>query len=118
MQIRTLEWRELPMWPPEWTVFDQGLGEAGVLEEVHLRHDLNPKLISVTANHLGDIRQGIMILEDLALLEVVYAMLKQHVGRPLSEIGNLEIRVSPSILKPTPRQVRPPSPVSYKAALK
>ena len=85
MQIKTLKWRGLSMWPPEWTIFDQGLGEAGVLEEVHLRHDLNPKLISVVANHLGGIRQGIMVLEDLALLEVVYDTLKQHVGRPLSE---------------------------------
>ena len=42
MQIRTLKWRGLPMWPPEWTISDQGSGEAGVLEEVRLRQDLNP----------------------------------------------------------------------------
>ena len=70
MQIRTLKWRGLSMWPPEWTIMDQGLGEAGVLEEVHLRKDLNPKLISVVANHLGEVRKGIMVLEDPALLEV------------------------------------------------
>jgi hypothetical protein len=110
MQIRTLKWRGLSMWPPEWTISAQGLGEAGVLEEVHLRNDLNPKLISLVANHLGDIRQGIMALEDPALLKVVYGKLKQHVGRPLTEIGDLEISHLPPMPKRVPRQVRPPLP--------
>ena len=95
MRIRTLKWRGLSMWPPEWTISDQGLGEAGVLEEVYLRRHLNPKLIMVVVNHWGDIRKGIMVLEDPALLEVVYAKLKQHMGRPLVEIGDLEISHSP-----------------------
>ena len=118
MQIRTLEWRGLSMWPPEWMILDQGLGEAGVLEEVHLRKDLNPNLISVVANHLGDIRKGIMVLEDPALLEVVYGKLKQHIGRPLTEIGDLEISLLPPMPKRSPRQVRPPSPLSHKSAVK
>jgi hypothetical protein len=118
MQIRTLKWRGLAMWPPEWTISDQGLGEAGVLEEVHLRNDLNPKLISVVANHLGDIRQGIMVLEDPALLEVVYGTLKQQVGRPLTEIGDLEISLFPPLKKRGPKQVRPPSPPRYKSVVK
>ena len=118
MQIRTLEWRGLSMWPPEWTILDQGLGEAGVLEEVHLRKDLNPNLISVVANHLGDIRKGIMVLEDPALLEVVYGKLKQHIGRPLTEIGDLEISPLPPMPKRSLRQVRPPSPLSHKSAVK
>jgi hypothetical protein len=106
------------MWPPEWTISDQGLGEAGVLEEVHLRKDLNPKLISVVANHLGDIRKGIIVLEDPALLDAVYGKLKQHVGRPLTEIGDLEIRVLPSMPKRGPRQVRPSSPVRFKSVVR
>jgi hypothetical protein len=118
MQIRTLKWRGLSMWPPEWTIMDQGLGESGVLEEVHLRNDLNPKLISVVANHLGEVRKGIMVLEDPTLLESVYAKLKQHVGRPLTEIGDLEIAPLPPMLKRGPRQVRPPSPLSPKSAVK
>jgi hypothetical protein len=98
------------MWPPEWMISDQGLGEAGVLEEVRLRRDLNPKLISVVVNHWGDIRKGIMVLEDPALLEIVYAKLRQHVGRPLSEIGDLEISHLPPMPTRRPRQVRPAPP--------
>ena len=110
MRIRTLEWRGLSMWPPEWTISDQGLGEAGVLEDVYLRRDLNPKLISVVVNHWGDIRKGIMVLEDTALLKIVYGRLKQHVGRPLTEIGDLEISHLPPMPKRGPRQVRPAPP--------
>lgn len=108
MQIRTLKWKGLPMWPPEWSISAQGLGEVGVLQEVHLRNDLNPALISLVANHAGDIRQGIMVLEDPALLMAVYRRLKQHVGRPLTDIGDLEISLLPPVPKRGPSQVRPP----------
>jgi hypothetical protein len=104
------------MWPPEWTIMDQGLGEAGILEAVHLRNDLNPKLISVVANHWGEVRKGIIVLEDHALLEAVYVKLKQHVGRSLTEIGDLEINLSPTMPKRGPRQVRLPSPLHHKSA--
>jgi hypothetical protein len=97
------------MWPPEWTLSDQGLGEAGVLEDVYLRRDLNPELISVVVNHWGDIRKGIMVLEDPTLLKIVYGKLKQHVGRPLSEIGDLEISHVPPLPPRRPRQMRPPA---------
>ena len=110
MQIRTLMWRGLSMWPPEWMISDQGLGEAGILEEVYLRRDLKPKLIMVVVNHWGDIRKGIMVLEDPALLEVVYNKLKQHVGRLLTDIGNLEIHHVPPMPKRRPRQMRPAPP--------
>ena len=118
MQIRTLKWKGLPMWPPEWTISAQGLGEAGVLQEVHLRNDLKPALISLVANHSGDIRQGIMVLEDPGLLKNVYHQLKQHLGRPLTDIGNLEIHYGPLLPKRGPRQVRPPAPVRHQSASK
>lgn len=118
MQIRTLKWRGLSMWPPEWAILDQGVGEAGVLEEVHLRNDLNPKLISVAAKHSGEVRKGVLLLEDPVLLEAVYVKLKQHVGRPLTEIGDLEISLAPPMPKRSPRQVRPPSPSQPKSAVK
>jgi hypothetical protein len=103
-------WGGLSMWPPEWTISDQGLDEARVLEDVYLRWDLNPRLISVVVNHWGDIRKDTMVLEDPALLEVVYNKLKQHVGRPLTEIGDLEISHLPPMPQRRPRQVRPAPP--------
>jgi len=106
------------MWPPEWTISDQGIGEAGILEEVYLRRDLKPNLICVVVNHWGDIRKGILVLENPALLEVVFRKLKQHVGRPLTEIGDLEISHLPPLPKRGPRQMRLPSPARYKSGIR
>lgn len=91
MKIRDLEWRGLPMWPPEWSMSDHQIGEEGVLEDVQLRQELSARIISIEANHLGDCRKGIMILEDPVQLELVFEKLRENLGRPLTEIGNLEI---------------------------
>ncbi len=118
MQIRSLKWKGFAMWPPEWMISDQGSGEEGVLEEVQLRHDLKPQLISVVANHLGEVRKGIMVLEDPALLRVVYNNLKQYIGWPLAEIGDMEIGYLPPLPKRGPKQVRPASPHRGKSVAK
>ena len=50
-----------------------------------------------------------MVLEDPALLEVVYGKLKQHVGRPLTEIGDLEIQsLAPEAEAPPQASALPP----------
>ncbi len=109
MQIRNLRWKGFAMWPPEWMISDQGRGEEGVLEEVYLRTDLKPKLISVVANHLGDIRQRDYGFwkTPLTTIEVVFGKLKQHIGRPLTEIGDLEITFLP-LMESAPGKCAPP----------
>jgi hypothetical protein len=118
MQIRSLKWKGFAMWPPEWMISDQGRGEEGVLEDVCLRTDLRPKLISVVANHLGETRKGIIVLEDSAHLEAVFYKLRQHIGRPLTEIGDLEISLLPPLAKRGPKQARPTSPPQRKLLVK
>jgi hypothetical protein len=95
MKIRDLKFRGLAMWPPEW-LSEHQLGEEGVLEDVKLRHELSTRLISIEANHLGNYRKGILLLEDPAHLELVFDTLQKNLGRPLTEIGNLEIDFTPS----------------------
>ena len=96
------------MWPPEW-VSDHQAGEEGVLEGVQLRHEFSTRLISIEANHLGDCRKGILILEDPAHLELVFDTLRENLGRPLTEIGNLEIDFTPSPQKYGLKQAGPKS---------
>jgi hypothetical protein len=91
MQIRDLKWRALPMWPPEWFLTYQDAGELGVLEDVKIRHDIAPRLITVVANYRGETRRGIVVLEDFNQLEIIFYKLKDNIGKPLTEIGNLEI---------------------------
>ena len=93
----------MPMWPPEWGILDYGVGEEGVLVNVQLRNDLKPACIFVVANYLGDIRKGIIILEDLAYLGLLYHKLKENIGKPLTEIGDLEIDFYPILRKSRPK---------------
>ena len=99
MQIRSLTWRGIPAWPPEWVFSDQGLGEEGILEDVRLRKDLTPGFIGVTVNYLEDRRFGIIMLENPAHSEILYHKLKENLGRQLIEIGDLEIDFTPAPAK-------------------
>jgi hypothetical protein len=99
MRIRDLEWKGMPAWPPEWWISDEGAGEEGFLKNVQLRYDQTPACLSVVATHLGDDRNGIIILEDSAHLEILWNKLKENVGRPLKEIGDLKIDFFLSIPK-------------------
>jgi len=85
MRIRDLQWKGIPAWPPEWWVSDEGAGEEGVLKNVQLRSDQAPACISLLASHLNDHRNGIIILEDPAHLEILCQKLKENIGRPLKE---------------------------------
>jgi hypothetical protein len=118
MRIRDLKWRDVPMWPPEWWVTDQGSGEEGHLEVVHFRNDKKPACISVGAVHSGAERKGIIILEESAQLEVLYRKLQENLGRPLTEIGDLEIDFSPALPKKGFRRVRPHPPLLPKSVVK
>jgi hypothetical protein len=109
MLIRNLRWRDVPIWPPEWWVSDHEAGEEGVLEEVRLCEDLSPACISVIANHLGYSRRGVILLEDHVLLRVLHEKLRENIGRPLTEIGNLELGLLPSLRGPKQAKPRQPS---------
>jgi hypothetical protein len=107
MRIRDLQWKGMPMWPPEWWVSDEGAGEEGFLKNVQLRSDQTPACISVVASHRGDDRNGIIILEDPAHLEILCNKLKENVGKPLKEVGDLKIDSFLPIPKTGPKKVRP-----------
>ncbi len=113
MKIRDLKWRELPMWPPEWVwVSDHQAGEEGVLEGVQIHYEFSIRLLSIEANHLGDYRKGLLIMEDPAHLELVFDTLQKNLGRSLTEIGNLEIDFTLSPQKCGLKQARPKATLS------
>jgi hypothetical protein len=97
------------MWPPQWSMSDGQAGEEGVLVDVQLRHELSLRIISIEANHLGDYRKGVMILEDPAHLELLFEKLQKNLGRPLAEIGDLEMNFTPAPQKYGMKQARPKS---------
>lgn len=115
MRIRDLQWRGLSAWPPEWWVSDEGAGEKGFLKNIQLRYDQTPAYISVVASHLGDDRNGIIILENPAHLEILCNKLKENIGRPLSQIGDLDIDFL--LPKKGMKQVRPQSAQTSRSAV-
>ena len=113
MQIRDLTWKEMPMWPPEWGILDHGVAEEGVLANVQFRNDLTPACIFVVANYFDNIRKGLIILENIGPLGILYHKLKENIGKPLTEIGELEIDFYPPLRKSEHKQARPhPTPSS------
>jgi hypothetical protein len=113
MRLRELKWMQLPVWPPDWMISDQGLGEEGNLEDVQLRKDLTPGFIGVTVNYLDGRRFGIIILENPTHLEILYHKLKENLGRTLTEIGDLEIDFTPAPSKYGLKQSRPRPSANY-----
>jgi hypothetical protein len=107
MHIRDLQWKGMPVWPPEWWTTDQGGGEDGFLETVKIRKDPRLNCIYMVVNYLGSEKRGIMILENLAHLDILYLKLKENIGKALMEIGDLEIDFEPSMQKKGPKRVRP-----------
>jgi hypothetical protein len=92
MCLRELKWMELPVWPPKWSLTDEGAGEVGVLLNVKLRRDMILKYIYIEADDGGHKLRGITLLgKDPLQLESLYHILSQHIGKPLTEIGDLEV---------------------------
>ncbi len=106
MQIRSLKWSGIPVWPPEWQILGQGSGEDGILETVRLRKDLNQRFISVSVNELDETRFGVIILDNPDHLEILFRKLQENIGRPLTEIGDLEVDFAPTPPKYGMKQVR------------
>ena len=101
MRLREKLWRGSPVWPPpSWTGScgagdNFSTGESGILRRVHLYKSPPPfppqeAYLTITAEFQGQLRSG-LIFESPEHLESLYFMLKKYVGRPLREVGDLEI---------------------------
>jgi hypothetical protein len=107
MRIRDLQWKGIFIWPPEWWTTDQGGGEEGFLETVNIHKDIMVDCLCMEAYHLNSQRKGIIILENLSYLEILYNKLQEHIGKSLKEIGDMEIDLGLSLPKNGPKQLRP-----------
>lgn len=110
MRIRDLNWRGEPVWPPEWwpPEHDALIGKNGVLKKVGIQK-IGRQYIQIEIEIPTGPLWGAILLEDYAHLEILYQKLKDNLGRPLAEIGNLEIELFPPLPKRGLKQVRPPS---------
>ena len=91
MRLRELKWLQFPVWPPQWSVTDDGAGEVGVLTKVKIRKDGLLEYIYIEADDAGHTLRGITTLGNSRHLKSLYRTISQHIGRPLTEIGDLEM---------------------------
>jgi hypothetical protein len=93
MRLRELTWMQLPVWPPQWSVTDEGAGEVGVLMKVKIYKDDLLEYIYIEADDGGYRFRGIMTLGNPRHLKSLYRTISKHIGKPLAEIGDLEIKL-------------------------
>ena len=93
MRLRELKWHELPVWPPQWAVTDEGAGEAGVLLKANIRKDRLLEYLYIEADDAGHKLRGIITLGNPRHLKSLHRTISQHIGKPLTEIGDMEIRL-------------------------
>ncbi len=97
MRVRDLQWKGLPVWPPEWVELPEshGGGEEGRLLGVRLRRLSHSEFLSLEVGDPGNSRLGVILLEEPAAFQALLDKLKENIGRPLAEIGNLEMEAKP-----------------------
>jgi hypothetical protein len=84
-----------PNWPPGWTnatrqPAKEARGEIGVLRYVHFSNSISHKsflVIEYNREHFV----GTLVFHDPAVHRQVTAVLQQHIGCSIKDIGNLEI---------------------------
>lgn len=87
--------RSAPSWPPLWLrrVDERtktARGEIGVLKYVHANPNLSQKCFLVV-EHEREQYVGCLIVDDLVFLARVTEILKSQSGRPIKEIGDLDV---------------------------
>jgi hypothetical protein len=89
--------RQVPHWPPPWGSAYKGLdkfatGDEGTLRSVEWNWERTPenKYLTVTIEYEGRPHSGVLP-GDQKLLERVHRFLAQHIGRPVAELGDLEL---------------------------
>jgi hypothetical protein len=70
---------------------DEGVGEPGVLMKVNIRKDRLLEYLYIEADDAGHKLRGIITLDPPRRLQSLHRTISQHIGKPLTEIGDLEI---------------------------
>ena len=94
MQLRThplMCYRGIANWPPVWTRADADCrtGEIGVLRSVASDPSGNRVHLNVD---IDDARYvGSLLFDDIVFCWVLQKVLNQHLGKPIKEIGGLDL---------------------------
>ncbi len=98
MKLRELKWKDVPVWPPLWLESlnlgaDEKFtkGEEGVLKGVQIIP--GTEVLRIDAECAGSPLTGMLLIENFHLVKSLVEKLQDQVGKPLAEIGDLEINL-------------------------
>jgi hypothetical protein len=85
----------LQAWPPPWVSsmngeYKSASGEIGILKAVWM-NEKSQQTIFLAITHNGQRYVGCMALSDIAFCHQLYAILQNHIGRMIKEIGDLDL---------------------------
>jgi hypothetical protein len=91
-----MSYRGRPNWPPRWVWLggkqnERPRGEVGVLKEVSRYPHLSADGLTLVMEYNGSAYMGLLLFDDFAFSRKVHDLLKDLRGRPISEIGSLEV---------------------------
>jgi hypothetical protein len=99
MELRNypgMTFRGICNWPPTWTQPQKNAapktrrGEIGVLAYVYANENLSSKCFLVI-DHEKERYVGALLFDDIAICRQIALILKTHTGRPIKEIGDLDM---------------------------
>jgi hypothetical protein len=84
-----------PSWPPKWTTThldkdDKPTGEVGILEDVMMSSLIDNKVF-MFMQYQSLRYMGFMGFDDPPFCSEIYRLLKSNVGRPIKDIGDLDL---------------------------
>jgi hypothetical protein len=84
-------------WPPVWTPRTlRGVkpkivrDEVGILRYIHT-YDQESNKCYLVIEHEGELYAGTLLFDDETFCHQVTALLRQYIGRPIEEIGGLDV---------------------------
>jgi hypothetical protein len=87
---------DVPSWPPAWLWRDgsddtKPYGEVGMLREVVLSEIEPPDRCFMIMQHMGAEYIGCFLFENSAFCRKISEILREHCGKPIHEIGDIEL---------------------------
>ncbi len=83
-------------WPPLWVwrggkKYTHAVGDVGVLKHVMLSNSDPCDRCLLIMEHDGQEYMGNLLFDDSAFCREIYEMLVKHCGRPIQEIGEIDL---------------------------
>jgi len=83
-------------WPPVWTIARNGIfktvkGEVGVLRYVYTAEGGISNKCFLLIHYQSEAYTGCMIFQDYSFCTQIAQFLRDHIGRPIKEIGDLDL---------------------------